>query len=402
MKPSPYTINMPQQALDDLQRRLSATRWPKDPANQTGIYGFKSAQLRSLVDCWINDYDWRGVEQSMNTFDHYKVEIDGIPIHYLYKRGKGPSPLPLLMSAGWPSTFWETHKVIEPLADPQAFGGDASDAFDVIVPSLPGFGFSSPVSESGLNASRVTTLLHRLMTEVLGYTKYAASGGDWGSRMVSQLGHQYASSLYGIHILGSTPIDLFNHERFWDLTANFVPYDTPAAIRKVILPAVSHAVSHACVQSLEPQTLSYAMHDSPVGQLAWLMQRYQDWGDTGGDVTSAFEVDYLLTTASLYWLTETFETSVRYYRDAALHPWTPSHNRSPRIEAPTGITFLGGENPPGVSTENRVDLFMSSAQSADYNLSFVNAHDHGGHFGYYENPQACIDDIRATFTSLRP
>jgi hypothetical protein len=220
--------------------------------------------------------------------------------------------------------------------------------------------------------------------------------------MTSQLGHQYASSLHGIHLLGSTPLDLFNHERYWDLTANFVPYDTPQEIRKVILPSVVKAVSHACVQSIEPQTLSYAMHDSPVGQLAWLMQRYQDWGDTGGDLTSAFELDYLMTTASLFWLTETFETSVRYYRDAVLYPWQPVHNRTPPIEAPTGITFLGGENPPGVSTADRVDLFTNSARATDYNLCFVNAHEHGGHFGYYENPQACIDDIRATFSTLRP
>jgi len=143
------------------------------------------------------------------------------------------------------------------------------------------------------------------------------------------------------------------------------------------------------------------MHDSPVGQLAWIVQRLRDWGHTHGDVESMFSRDYLLTQASLYWFSECFASSVRYYRDAILHPWQAAHDRSPRIEAPTGITFLGGENPPGVNTANRVELFKQSARAKDYNLHFVNDHDNGGHFGYYENPEACIHDIRATFRQLR-
>lgn len=401
MKPQPFKIDVSQSELDDLKQRLINTRWPRDLGNQDWLYGFNAEKLKSLVDYWINDYDWRQVEQKINAFEHFKVNIDDVPIHYIYQAGKGPAPVPLIINHGWPSTFWEAHKIIDALADPAAHGGDPADAFDVIVASLPGFGFSTPLNHAGFNASKVTDVLHKLMTQVLGYPRFAASGGDWGSRMTSEFGHKYASSVYGIHILGSTPIDLFSHERYWDLSAKFIPYDTPEEIRKIALPSITQALSHACVQSLEPQTLAYAMHDSPVGQLAWIAQRYRDWGDTQGNIDNAFERDFIITTAMIYWVTESFETSIRYYRDAALYPWQPSHNRQPRIEAPTGITFLGGENPPGVSTEKRVDFFKQSEQAADYNLHFVNAHETGGHFGYYENPTACIDDIRATFRELR-
>jgi microsomal epoxide hydrolase len=293
------------------------------------------------------------------------------------------------------------HKVIRPLADPAAYGGDPADAFDVIVPSLPGFGFSTPVPRAGVNSCRTADLWQTLMTQVLGYERYAASGGDWGSRVTAELGHKYAPSLYGIHILGATPLDLFNGERWWDITSSLVPHDTPTDIRKRALQGLTHIVSHVAVQTVEPQTLAYAMHDSPVGQLAWITQRWRDWGHTGGQVESAFPRDFLLTTSTLYWVTESFVSSARYYGDAVRHPWRPAHDRVPRVEAPTGITFLGGENPPGVTTDTRVAAFLGTPAAKNYNLHYLNAHARGGHFGHYENPEACIDDIRATFRGLR-
>ncbi|KJS03972.1 MAG: epoxide hydrolase [Gammaproteobacteria bacterium BRH_c0] len=401
MQPELFNIHVSDEVLDDLKRRINNTRWPSDVDNSDWRYGFNAEYLRPLAERWGNEFDWRAVEREINSFSHYRAEVDGVPVHYIREPGRGPKPIPLIISHGWPSSFWEMHKIIRPLADPAAYGGDPADAFDVIVPSLPGFGYSTPLKRAGLSASVATDIWHKLMTEVLGFDRFAASGGDWGSRLTSELGHKYASSLYGIHILGTTPLDLFNHERYWDITAAFVPYDTPPEVRKAILPFVTKAISHVAVQSLEPQTLSYAMHDSPVGQLAWITQRWRDWGHTHGDVIAAFGADFLLTNAMLYWVTESFGSSVRYYRDAVLHPWRPSHDRTPRIEAPTGITFLGGENPPGITTENRVEIFRNSSAAAGYNLQFVNAHEFGGHFGYLENPQACIDDIRATFRGLR-
>jgi pimeloyl-ACP methyl ester carboxylesterase len=401
MRPEPFVIAITDAVLDDLRQRLRSMRWPRDLGNDQWSYGFNADYLRSLVDTWLNDYEWRDVERRINTFQHYRVTIDDVPIHFIREPGCGPKPIPLIISHGWPSTFWDMQKVIRPLADPAAFGGDPADAFDVFVPSLPGFGFSTPVPRAGINSCRTADLWQKLMTEVLGFERYAASGGDWGSRVTAELGHKYSSSLYGIHVLGATPLDLFNGERWWDITSHLVPYETPPAIRKPALKGLTHIVSHVAVQTVEPQTLAYAMHDSPVGQLAWITQRWRDWGDTHGNVESMFPREFLLTTSMIYWLTESFVSSVRYYGDAVRYPWRPSHDRQPVIEAPTGITFLGGENPPGVTTERRVEAFLATPAAKNYNLHFVNAHERGGHFGHYENPEACIHDIRSTFRTLR-
>lgn len=401
MQPQRFAIEVPDATLDDLRRRLRSTRWPSDLGNDGWSYGFNADYLHELVRTWADDYDWRAVESRINGFHHYCVMIDEVPIHYLREPGRGPRPMPLIISHGWPSTFWDMQKVIRPLADPAAYGGDPADAFEVIVPSLPGFGFSTPVPRAGINSCRTADLWQNLMTQVLGFERYAASGGDWGGRITAELGHKYASSLAGIHLLGATPLDLFNGERWWDITSTLVPPETPAAIRQSALKGLTHIVSHAAVQTVEPQTLAYAMHDSPAGQLAWITQRWRDWGHTRGEVESVFPREFLLTTSMIYWVTESFVSSVRFYGDAVRHPWRPAHDRLPCIEAPTGITFLGGENPPGVTTETRVAAFLATPAAAKYNLHFLNAHPTGGHFGHYENPQACIDDIRATFRGLR-
>lgn len=390
-----FDVNISQAALDDLDYRLRNTRWPLDIHNDDWRYGFNAKYLKALTNSWLNDFDWRVIERQINQFDHYRVELEGDPLHFLHYRSPEQGAKPLLLTAGWPSTFWDMHKVIEPLANPRKFGGKASDAFDVVVPSLPGFGFSTPVQKD-YSPTIAADSLHKLMTEVLGYSRYAASGGDLGSRSVLQLGHKYADKLIGIHVLGATPIDLFNIERYWDITSAFVPYDTPAAQRAQILPQLTHTISHACVQILEPQTLSYAMHDSPVGQLAWIIQRWRDWGKTNGDVESVFSREFLLSTATLFWVTESFASAARYYRNQVLYPWRPEHSKQPRIQAPTGITFLG----EGDKIESKVEQFLSSSVASDYNIHYVKAHRDGGHFGYYENPEACIHDIRATFRDL--
>jgi microsomal epoxide hydrolase len=401
MKPEPFEIRVSDDTLDDLRRRIESMRWPVELGNEDWNYGFNGEYLKSLAETWAHDYDWRRIEKEINRFDHYRVKIDDVPVHFIREPGVGPRPIPLIISHGWPSTFWDMEKIIRPLADPGAHGGDPDDAFEVIVPSLPGFIFSSPLPRAGIDSVVTADLWQQLMTEVLGFERYAASGGDWGSRVTAELGHKYAPSLYGIHTLGATPLDLFNGERWWDITHRLVPDTIPADRRREILQGLTHVISHVAVQTVEPQTLAYAMHDSPVGQLAWIAQRWRDWGHTRGDIESVFPREQILTTAMLYWISESFVTSVRYYGEAVRHPWRPAHDRTPRVEAPTGITFLGGENPPGVTTETRVDAFLATSAAGDYNLHYLNAHDFGGHFGYYENPEACIEDIRATFRGLR-
>jgi microsomal epoxide hydrolase len=401
MQPERFEIAVADEVLDDLRRRLLATRWPGEVGNEEWGYGFNGTYLRELVDTWLHDYDWRAVERRMNEFDHYRVTIDDVPVHFVREPGRGPAPIPIILNHGWPSTFWDMHEVIRPLADPAAYGGDPADAFDVIVPSLPGFAFSTPVPRVGVNGTRTADLWHELMTGVLGYERFAVSGGDWGAHVTSQLGHKYASSLYGVHLLGPIPLELFNGERWWDITAKLVPYESPAEVRAALLPHVICAVSHVAVQTIEPQTLAYAMHDSPVGQLAWITQRWRDWGATQGDVESVFPRELLLTTAMLYWVTESFGSSTRFYADAVRFPWQASHARTPVIEAPTGFTLLGTEPSAGATPASLIDAVPGSPGAGHYNVHFVNTHPTGGHFGHIENPQACVDDLRAMFRPLR-
>lgn len=400
MRPEPFSVHVSDEILDDLRFRIARHRWPPEIEDPMGRYGFPSEQLRALAATWKDDFDWRAAEARINRFAQYRVTIDGFPIHFIREPGKGPKPMPLILSHGWPWTFWDMHKVIGPLTDPAAHGGDPMDAFEVIVPSLPGFLYSTPTPRLGVHAGTAADLWHKLMTEVLGFGRFAAGGADWGARVTAQLGHKYAASLYGVHTVGATPLDLFNGERFWDITAFLVPYDAPPE-QRALLPAFIKGVSHVAVQTVEPQTLAYAMHDSPVGMLAWLVQRRREWGDTKGNVESVFPRDHLLTVATLYWATESFASSARYYREAVLDPWRPSHDRMPRIEAPAGITFLGGENPPGISVEQRIQGFLASPAAKNYNLHFINGHPSGGHFAHFENPEALVSDLRAMFRTLR-
>jgi microsomal epoxide hydrolase len=401
MIPAPFTISVTDEVLSDVRRRVKATNWPNDLDNEDWRYGVNTAYLRDVADYWVNSYDWRETERAINEFEHYRVPVDGIPIHFIKMRGNGPAPIPLILSHGWPWTFWDMRKVIRPLADPGAFGGDPKDAFDVIVPSLPGFGFSTPLPRTKVNFWVTADLWHRLMTEVLGYQKYAAAGGDWGALVSTQLGHKYASSLYGIHLAQSIPLGLFDGETPWDLLRNRMPKNLPPELQSAMIKYFRPKAVHVMAQVIEPQTLSYGLHDSPVALLAWLLQRRRDWGETHGDVESVFPRDHLITTAMIYWVTNSFSTSARYYADGARYPWQPSHPRSPMVEAPTGLTFLGGEFPPGTDMANRIDAFKASPAAGWYNLHYTKAHPTGGHFAHFENPEACIGDIRATFRDLR-
>lgn len=385
-KATPYKIDIGQWQLDDLRERLLRTRWSDDPDNASWDYGVNGAYLRSLTDYWIHDYDWRKVEAKMNVFDQYMTEIDGVNIHFLFKKGRGRESIPLILTHGWPWSFWDMHKVINLLTE-----GD--DSFDVVVPSLPGYGFSGPSKVSGMNFWKVADLWQKLMTDVLGYPRYAASGGDWGALVSSQIGHKYASSLYGVHLMHPMLLNQFNTDRPWDALGRSLDTRVPSGMIKF--------VSHYAVQVLDPQTLAFALNDSPVGLLAWLLERWRSWSDNDGNVEDSFSREHMITNAMIYWLTQTVGSSMRAYADAAKYPWQPSHDRKPVVQAPTGLTFLGGENPPGVETKDRVEVFKKGPRAEFFNLVYLNAHERGGHFGYYENPHAVVSDIREMFKPLR-
>ena len=394
----PTPIAVPDDVLDDLRRRLRATKWPRDAGNDDGFYGVRRTRLQPLVEYWADGFDWRAAERKINAYEHYRVDVGDVPVHFLRRPGVGPRPVPLILSHGWPWTFWHWSKVIDPLADPASYGGDPADAFDVIVPSLPGFGFSTP-TRPDMNFWKIADVWHELMTGVLGFGKYAAAGCDVGALVTGQLGHKYADELYGIHIGSALKLDFFNGDRGWDLSGGRpIPEGLPPEIHDGIVRFERRFAAHLAAHVLHPTTLGFGLADSPAGMLAWVMERWLSWSE--GD--AAFTDDDLLTHATIFWAGDAIDTSIRTYANNNRYPWTPSHDRTPVVEAPTGITFVGYENPPGVSTpEQRVQNFLASDRAAWYNHTNITAHPNGGHFIPWEAPTEWTDDLRRTFAQVR-
>ena len=401
-KLAPFQVNVSDDVLKDLRNRLKNTRWAPDLDNEDMFYGPSTAYMKELVEYWLNRFDWRNAERQINTFHQHRVEIDGTPVHFIYERGKGPNPTPIILSHGWPWTFWMWHKVIRPLTDPAAFDADPTQSFDVIVPSL--LGFSTPLAHGDMNHWKMADVWHKLMTEVLGYDKYAAGGSDYGALITSQLGHKYAESLYGIH-LGHELIPAFflNQERPWDLTeGHMIPAGTPDELRKQIIHFQDAHASHVAVHMLDAQTLTHGLNDSPIGMLSWILQRWKKWSDQRVLFEETFPKDEILTNATIYWVNQAIGSSIRAYKNANRYLWQPSHNRTPAIEAPAGFTFLTGDAyPPGATVENRVDIFRNGFAGGWFNTVYAKAHERGGHFGPWENPDAVIEGIRETFRLVR-
>ncbi len=403
---TPWKLTVADADLDELRRRLRATRWPSDVDPDDDYYGTTVSYLRELTDYWAEEFDWRAAESAINEFSHHRALVDGVPVHFIREPGRGPAPIPIILSHGWPWTFWDWHKVIRPLSDPGAFGGDPADAFDVIVPSLPGFGFSTPEAGPDMTFWKAADLWHTLMTRELGYRRYAAGGCDFGALVTGQLGHKYADQLYGVYLGHAIHLDLFQGERPWDITGYTggvtLPDGLDPDMRRRLLRYRQRLVPHVAVHMLDAQNLSYALSDSPVGMLAWILCRWTKWSACGGDVESVFPRDHMLANATIWWVTNSITSSIHWYANTHRYPWVPSHDRKPVIEAPMGMSFLGGENPPGLRTEDRVEAFLARPGQLDwYHPVYLKAHEAGGHFGPWENPQAVVEDVRATMRELR-
>lgn len=386
MKAEKFQIEIPEAALDDLRARLARSRIAADFANADWGYGMNGEYLRELVDYWQDGFDWRRQEAAMNGYSHYRTRIDDIPIHFIHEPGKGPDPMPLVLTHGWPWTFWDYEKLIRPLADPAAYGGDPADAFHVVVPSLPGFAFSTPLEVPGVHWGRTAELWVKLMREVLGYERFAAQGGDWGALVTGELGHRFAEHLYGIHITLPGHPALLGAKRRDD----YGPGEEDWAARQEA--QVHKITSHMAVHTADPQTLAFALNDSPLGLASWIVERRRAWSDCGGDVETRFSKDDLLTTLSLFWLTESIGTSMRFYKESmGTNWWQPSHDRTPAIEAPTAIAvFL-----------NELMLLPRKAAERGSNLIQWNIFDSGGHFAPAEEPEVVLNDIRECFRKLR-
>jgi pimeloyl-ACP methyl ester carboxylesterase len=401
----PTPVQVPEEVLTDLRRRLLATKWPLDVGNHDGYYGVRRSYLQELVAYWADGFDWRAAERAINVYENYRVDVGGVPVHFLRKPGVGPNPVPLVLSHGWPWTFWHWSKVIDQLADPAAFGGDPADAFEVIVPSLPGFGFSTPLPDHpDMNFWKMADVWHELMTGVLGYDRYTAAGCDVGALVTGQLGHKYADELYAIHIGSALKLTMFNGDLGWNISSSRpLPENLPPNIRDGIIAGQKRFAVHLAAHVLDPSTLAYGLADSPVAMLAWMLERWDSWSDDHGDVETVFTKDDLLTHAMIYWAGNAIDTSIRTYANNNRYPWTPVHDRWPVVEAPTGITFVAYENPPGITTnEQRVQNFLDSDRAAWYRHVNITAHDHGGHFIPWEIPNEWTDDLRRTFRGYRP
>lgn len=382
----PFRIAIPQTVLGDLAERLARTRWTDDFANDDWAYGANAGYIRELVQHWQNRYDWRAREEAMNALPHFRTEIDGLPIHFVHVRGKGPAPAPILLNHGWPWTFWDFRKIVSALADPAAHGGDPRDAFDLVIPSLPGFGFSTPLAKPGINWWKTADLWVQLMDQ-LGYPRFGAHGGDVGAFISAQLGHKHADRMTGIHL--TTPGKLtFMTGGGWD-EAEYGQQEARHLARRQQVRASE--TGHFVVQATKPQNLAVAFADSPAGLLAWLVDKRRNWGDCHGDIESRFSKDDLLDNAMLYWATGSYHTSARYYYEGAHLPWQPSHERTPVVEAPTAIAVFPAE----------LTFAPRDAAARYYNLHRWTEMPAGGHFAAMEEPDLLVEDLRAFFRPMR-
>jgi pimeloyl-ACP methyl ester carboxylesterase len=376
---TPFRVAVPQAALDDLQRRLDSARWPERETQRGWAQGVPLDRLQRLVEYWRTGYSWRRFEAQVNAFPQFHTAIDGLGFHFLHVRSKHESALPLLLTHGWPGSMIEFLKVIGPLTDPTAHGGRASDAFHVIVPSLPGYGFSDKPSEPGWNSERIAKAWAQLMRR-LGYTRWVAQGGDWGASVTNTLALRKAPGLIAIHL--NLPLVI---------PATLSTEGATSAEREAIAALTRHFTDgggYFQQQATRPQTIGYSLADSPVGLAAWVYEKFQKWTDNTGDAESALTRDEILDDITLYWLTNTGASSARLYREnASQSGWNQGI-----VDFPVGVSIFPKE------------VFRAPRSWVDKiypNLIHWNELDKGGHFAALEQPMLFTQELRDCFRKVR-
>lgn len=387
MKPStnagalPFAIAIEDSALNDLERRLDAVRWPDRVLGTGWDYGTDVDFAKDLVEYWRSSYDWRIHERRINESPQFKADIDEQTLHFVHRKGTGKDPLPLLLLHGWPSSFFEFERLVDLLTTPDP-GGDGTDSFDVVVLSLPGFGFSSHPTQPGVNVERIAKWAHRLMTDTLGYERYAAHGGDWGGMVASYLGYAQPQELAGIHLnmAGATPHPA-NRKNTTQAEERWL---------RVMDHWRRTELGYLEIQATKPQTLGYGLNDSPVGLCAWITEKFRTWSDCGGDVTQVCSFDQLLTNVMIYWFTQTITSSCRLYYEHRKHPWFLGEDES--IAVPTAIAEFPKEivRPP-----------MEWAERSYSNIVRWTEMPKGGHFPALEQPDLLAQDIRSFCQQIR-
>ena len=383
---TPFEIAIPEADLDDLRARLARTRWPDAETTSTAEgpnwdQGTPLAYVQALAEYWRTAYDWRRAEALLNGFPQFTTALDGpggtLDIHFLHVRSKHEHALPLLLTHGWPGSVIEFHKVLGPLTDPEAHGGDAADAFHVVCPTLPGFGFSGKPTVPGWGVPAIAKAWHQLMGR-LGYDRYVAQGGDWGAIVASQMGVDAPEGLAGIHV--NMPIVTPDPETMDDLTP------TEQSALAALQYYQTQDTGYSKQQATRPQTLGYGLADSPVGQLAWIVEKFHRWMDCDGSPENVLTKDEILDNVMLYWLTDSGASSARIYWESVT-----TVTRDP-VHVPTGITVFPKEF---LRTSRRW------AEKRFSKLIHFTEYDRGGHFAALERPETLVAEIRSCFAQLR-
>ena len=391
----PFRVHVPQEALVDLRRRIAAIRWPDQETVTDQSQGVQLATMKELVRYWGTKYDWRKAEAKLNALPQFVTNIDGLDIHFIHVRSKNPNALPLIVTHGWPGSVFEQLKIIGPLTDPTSYGGRPEDAFDLVIPSIPGYGFSGKPTGTGWDPDRIARAWAELMKR-LGYTRYVAQGGDWGSPISSAMARQAPAGLLGIHINlpatvppdvaavlargGPAPTGLSEKER-----AAFDSLDTLYKKKR----------AYAVVMGTRPQTVGYGLTDSPVGLAAWLLGHpgFAQWTASGGDSEKSPTKDEVLDDITLYWLTNSAVSSARlYWENGSTSILNATAQKAAEISLPVAITVFPEE-------EYRVP--QTWARRAYRNLIYFHEADKGGHFAAWKQPLLFCEEIRAAFRSLR-
>jgi len=377
--PRPFRIAIPQATIDRILTRVREARWPDRIDADDWRYGANWDYMKQLGAYWGTKYDWRKAEAGLNANPQFLARVEDFDIHFYHVKGKGPKPVPLILTHGWPGSIEEFQAAIGPLTDPARFGGKAEDAFDVVVPSLPGYGFSSKPKGKPVGPPSTARLWHKLMTQVLGYSKYGAQGGDWGAFVTMQLAQQFPDDLMGIHLNCATlrqvpDAEQSEEERTW---------------RKAAAEFGNLQSDYAREHMHKPETVAFALYDNPVGAAAWIIEKFKVWSDSGNDIETAFTKDQLLTNVMIYLVTDTVGTGVWFYRGSQDDPQMARG----KITVPTGYAAFPKEMtnlaPP------------RSALERDFNLIQYTKMPKGGHFACMEQPQLLVGDVRDFFRKVR-
>lgn len=382
-----FQIHVQQSVLDDLHGRLSGTRWSDGFEDAGWKRGTERGYLQELCDYWRDEFDWRRQEDYLNSFRHFRAEVKGFGIHFIHERGKGRDPIPLLLTHGWPDSFLRFAKIIPRLTDPGAHGGDPDESFEVIVPSLPGYGFSDKPTNDGMTF-HFADLFHNLMTQELGHDRYAAHGGDWGSLVTEHLARSHSGSVMGIHLTDVPFYHMFQKPN--DLSSDEQKY----LAKMEQFPTTEGA--YASIQGTRPQTLAYGLNDSPAGLAAWVVEKFRAWSDCEGDVETRFSKDELLTNIMIYWATGTIGSSFLPYYDlmnAGATRWIGEKVKE----------WMGSSKVPAGFAIFPKDLSTPPREWAErfFNVQHWTEMPRGGHFAAMEEPDLLVRDIREHFRPMR-